>query len=322
MPHRWSLRCTTPELVMPAPVDPDGRLGPTPREARRVTWRRSSPGFYVPRDADRDVVEQRIPAEAMRLPPGGAVTGWAALRMAGGNFFDGTTDGRTQRDVDLVLPPPARLHAAPGIRVRRERLSPDEVVTRHGVPCTGTERALFDEIKWSVDVRAAVVPADMALSAQLTSRSALVAYVASRGGSRGAARARRVIDLAEDRVLSPQETPLRLIWMLDAGLPRPRCNWPVADASGRRIGRPDILSEEADVVGEYDGADHRERSRQADDVGKEDGYRNAGLECFRVVGRDLDDVGLVVHRMHGAVLRARRSTTPRGYLVRGDPGPL
>jgi hypothetical protein len=133
---------------------------------------------------------------------------------------------------------------------------------------------------------------------------------------------RRTWRLAEDRVLSPRETPVRLIWVLDAGLPRPRCNWPVANAAGRRIGGPDLLSEETDVVGEYDGADHRERSRHAQDVGKEDAYRNAGLECFRIVGRDLDDVGLVVHRMRAAVARAQRSTAPRTYLIRNDPGPL
>jgi hypothetical protein len=108
-----------------------------------------SPGFYLPREIDRDVVEQRILEEAMRLPPGGAVTCWAALRMAGGNFFDGTQD-----------------------------------------------------------------------------------------------------------------------------------------------------------------------------VGKEDAYRNPGLECFRIVGRDLDDVGLVVDRMGAAVARAQRSTTPRTNHIRNDPGPL
>lgn len=107
---------------------------------------------------------------------------------------------------------------------------------------------------------------------------------------------RAALELAEDRVLSPQETVPRLIWMLDAGLPRPRCNWPVGDGRGRRIGKPDLLCEEVDVAGEYDGADHRAAERQADDVSKEDRYRNAGLEAFRLVGRDLASVDRVVSR--------------------------
>jgi hypothetical protein len=133
---------------------------------------------------------------------------------------------------------------------------------------------------------------------------------------------RAALELAEDRVLSPQETVPRLIWILDAGLPLPRCNWPVADGRGRRIGKPDLLCEEVDVAGEYDGADHRSAESQADDVSKEDRYRNAGLEAFRLVGRDLASVERVVRRMRSAVARARASTMPRTYVLAVDPPPV
>jgi hypothetical protein len=96
----------------------------------------------------------------------------------------------------------------------------------------------------------------------------------------------------------------------------------VADLRGRRVGKPDLLSDELGVIGEYDGADHRESSRHADDVGKEEAYRNLGLECFRVVGRDLQEVGLVVRRMAGAVERARAADRPRLWTLRRRPGPL
>jgi very-short-patch-repair endonuclease len=96
----------------------------------------------------------------------------------------------------------------------------------------------------------------------------------------------------------------------------------VADERGRRIGKPDLLCEELAVVGEYDGADHREARRQADDVAKEDDFRNVGLECFRVVGRDIDDVSLVVRRMRGAVQRAAEAGRPSRWTIRKNPGPL
>lgn len=276
----------------------------------------------MPTTADRGIVEQRILEEAMRLPDGGAVSGWAALRLAGGNFFDGTEDGRRERPVDLVVPPPRRLREVSGIRVHRARIGPDDIVVRHGIPCALPARAAFDEVLWRGELRGGVGALDMALSAQLVDRSQLEAQIGARARERGAALVRAALMLAEDRVLSPQETVMRLVWVLDARLPRPRCNWPVANARGRRIGKPDLLCEEVDVVGEYDGADHRDAARQADDVGKEDRYRNAGLEACRVVGRDLADVGRVVARMHAAVARARASTVPRGYLLATDPPPV
>ncbi|WP_457109696.1 hypothetical protein [Marmoricola sp. URHA0025 HA25] len=122
--------------------------------------------------------------------------------------------------------------------------------------------------------------------------------------------------------MSPNETRLRLIWRLDAGLPPPRCNWPVADDDGSFIGRPDLLSEDLAVVGEYDGAEHRTRDRHRVDVRRDDLFRRCGLEPFRVVGADLDDVALVVDRIRAAVRRAADSATPRTWRIRRDPGPV
>jgi hypothetical protein len=273
-------------------------------------------------DADRSVVEQRVLEEAQRLPPGGVVSGWAALRLAGGNFFDGTVDGTTERPVDLVAPAGAHLRATPGIRRHHERLGAAEIVLRHGVPCAIAERALFDEIKWTEDLRAAVAAADMALSAGLVTFASMRAHRVSRAGERGVGGVRRVLDLAEDRVRSPPETDLRLIWVLDAGLPRPLCNWPIADASGRRLGKPDLLCTVTGVAGEYDGRDHLERSARAVDLAREQEFRNTGLELFRVVGSDIRDRRLVVRRMRDAVARAAAGQAPRTWLIRSHPGPL
>ncbi len=49
---------------------------------------------------------------------------------------------------------------------------------------------------------------------------------------------------------------MRMIWVVDAGLPRPLCNMPIFDRHGRHIGTPDLLDPVAGVVGEYDGALH------------------------------------------------------------------
>lgn len=322
MGDSWRPRCQPPsDLVRPVPVDPTGVRGPTAGQARGPFWRRSSPRLYVPASVDATVVEQRILEESMRLPEGGAVTGWAALRLAGAGFFDGlAADGRTTLDVPLVLPPGRDIRRAPGFRVTRERLPESETTIVGGTRCTVPLRAVFDEARRAPSVRTAAVVIDMAAVSGLIRLTELDGYLA--GKSRWTGVHLVTTALADERGLSPRETQMRLIWVLDAGLPRPRCNWPVADGEGRSIGRPDLLCEELAVVGEFDGADHRSRRQHRADVRREDLFRRAGLECFTLVGADLDDVASVVERMHATVERARRSGVPRTWRTRRHPGGL
>lgn len=259
----------------------------------------------------------------MRLPADGAVGGWAALRLAGGGFFDGLgPDGSTPRPVPLVVSAGRNLRGAPAVVVVRERLEPGEVEIRHGVRCVTPMRAAFDEARRAPSLREAVVVIDMAASAGIITLAGLEAFVAGRSGWRNASQVRAALPLASDRSRSPAESRMRLIWVLDAGYPVPLCNWPIADREGRRLGRPDLLCEPLAVVGEFDGAGHRDADEQRVDVAKEGDYRNVGLESFRVVGKDLDDVALVVSRMHDAVRRAREAGRQRRWLRRTDPGPL
>lgn len=324
MAHKWSLRCPEPTgLVLPVKVDPTGTTGPTPGQARGPAWRRTSPGCYVPAGTDGAVVEQRILEASMRLPVGGAVGGWAALRLARGGFFDGLEpDGVTPKAVPLLVPAGRNLRRGPGIVVVRERLDPEEVVVRHGIPCVTALRAVFDEARRAPDLREAVVVIDMAASARLVTLADLAGYVRARTDWRNASQVRAALPLVSDRSRSPAETRMRLVWLLDAGYPFPLCNWPIADPDGRRLGRPDLLCEELAVVGEFDGAGHRDADEQRVDVAKEGAYRNVGLESFRVVGKDLDDIALVTARMDDAVRRAREAGRPRRWMRRTDPGPL
>jgi hypothetical protein len=317
----WRARADPPDVLSrPVPVDPSGKAGPTKRQARGPFWRRTSSRLYVPTTVDRGLVEQRILEEACRLPQTGAVTGWAALRLHGGRYFDGLAeDGATELPVPLVVPTGTPLRGTPGIEVHRERLGHGEVTVRQGVACTVPSRAAFDAARRAPDVRAAVVVLDMALAARIITAPAFGEYLATRVGWPGVRQVVAAAQLSDVRSRSPKETVLRLIWRLDAGCPPPRCNWPVADGAGTFIGSPDLLCEELAVVGEYDGAEHRSRNRQRDDVRRDDHFRRAGLEPFRIVGDDLRDVRLVVDRIRAAVARAAASGTPRTWRIKRVP---
>jgi len=318
MDHLWQPRCPPPRnLVAPVQVDPAGLLGPTPGQARGRSWRRTSPRHYVPATVDDRVVEQRILEQSVRLPPGGAVTGWAALRLAGGGFFDGLAgDGRTWLPVPLLLPPGTDIRRGAGFSVRRGPLPETDLQVLHAIPCTTPVRAVFDEMRSHQDLRRAVVALDMALAARLVSLKDLDHYLTSRARWPGLQAVRAATGLADPGSRSPQETHMRLVWVLDAGLPRPLCNPDLADQDGRFIGRPDLLCVRSGVVGEFDGAAHRGRDRHRVDVRREDLFRRAGLEVFTVVGADLRDTALVVDRMRAAVDRAREAGRPRRWLVR------
>ena len=260
-------------------------------------------------------VEQRILEQAQRLPPDGAVGGWASLRLHGVAYAGGP-----DLPVPLVVPPPRRLRPLPGGSVHREALSPAEVVRRHGVPCVEPVRASFDEAARAIDLRAAVILLDMVLAARVTTRQSLASY-AARARRPGTWQVRDALHHVDGRSLSPAESWLRTVWLFDAGLPRPLCNWPVLDADGRFLGRADLLCPELATRGEYDGAEHRRADRRAIDLDRSDRFAAVGLESFTVVGRDRHDVAKVVARMHATVERARTSQRPRTWRLATDPGP-
>ena len=97
---------------------------------------------------------------------------------------------------------------------------------------------------------------------------------------------------------------MRLVMVLDAGLPPPMCNVPVFDRNERLLGIPDVFDPVAGMVGEYNGSDHKELDRRRADNAREEGFRGVGLEYFDLVEGDLRDRPQVVRRMQQTRARA------------------
>lgn len=284
--------------MRPVPLDPHGLAGPTRGQARGPGWRSPSFGWHVPASVDGSLPEQRILEQSVRLPPGGAVTGWASLRLHGGNFFDGlAADGRTRLPVPLVVPPSSKIRCDDAGTVSREPLTSSDVRFVQGIACTDVLRATFDEMRRVRDLREAVVVVDMAMAALLVSIRRMAAYVAARTSWRRASLVLSALDLASEHSRSPNETRTRLIWLLEAGFPPPQVNRSVWDRGGRLLGVADLLDEAAGVVGEFDGADHRRARRHSADLRRQELMERAGLEVFRVAGPDLAEPAMVASRM-------------------------
>ena len=251
-------------------------------------------------------VEQRIVEHAMRLPSAGAVTGWASLRWRGAAYFDGVDLSGADLPVPLLLGGAgANLRPVAGSTVSKEQFPPSELELVDGLRCSSVARATFDEVRRVHSEREGVVVIEMAVAAGLLTVSDLAAYVETRYAWEGVPRVRKSLALAIDDSRSPQETRMRLVWLLDAGLPPPLCNQPVFDGRGQLLGYPDLLDPVAGVVGEYDGADHLRRDRRRRDIQREQRFRDHGLEYFSAVRGDLRDRDLVARRMLRARARAR-----------------
>jgi hypothetical protein len=100
---------------------------------------------------------------------------------------------------------------------------------------------------------------------------------------------RRALDLADAAARSPWESRLRVFYVTVAGLPRPRVNVPVFDWDERLLGIADLLDEDAGLVTEFDGQDHRERRQHRDDNDREEHFEDAGLVVVRADSLDMRD---------------------------------
>jgi hypothetical protein len=264
-----------------------------------VAW-----GLYVPAETDSDVVEQRIVEAAARLPAHSAVSAWASLRWRGATFFDGLGDGgRTRLPVPLLVG--GNIRPDPRVVVSHEQLPPSEIEWVAGVPVTIVERAVFDEMRRTGSVRRAVEVIDMAIAAELTDLERVAEYIAIRPAWTGVPMTRLALPLASADSRSPQETRMRLTWVLNAGLPTPVCNQPVFDLDGRLLGIPDLFDPVAGLVGEYDGADHLAEDRRARDAVREERFRDHGLEYVALVRGDLGRPAQAAHRILAARARAK-----------------
>lgn len=101
--------------------------------------------------------------------------------------------------------------------------------------------------------------------APLATRHELGAAVAARAGRRGIRRLIAALELVRYGPLSRMETLTRLL-MLRGGLPEPALNHTIVDAAGQVVAMVDLALPERRVAIEYQGDDHREKSRFRRDI--------------------------------------------------------
>jgi len=296
-----------PGLQVPRRIDSSGRSGPTTAQARGPHWHRVGKNSYRPTAEDAPA-EQRIFDAVGQLPGGGAITGWASLRVHGAAYFDGRSVGRdgtrVSRPVLLVAGRRSGHRSADGVLFSYEPLPEDEVVLVHGLRVTTPLRALFDELRARPDPRAALVAVEMAMAARVVRLEQMKAYAEEHRQWRRSLAAIAVLERARFGARSPKEVELRDLCERSTDLPALGINMQLFDLRENFLLEADLFGAERGLVIEYDGAEHGASGRRARDAERAELCARHGLGHTTIVGPDLARPALVVDRVQAAWARA------------------
>jgi hypothetical protein len=306
-----------PGLVVPVRREAWGRAGPTKAQVAGPGWRRTSRGFYVPSQISNDSVEQRILEASVLVPDACGITGWAALRWQGGRWFDGTAADGDRRAVTIAISThDIRPQPTHGIGVSGEGLWRRMAIDHDGVRITRAVWSVSYEMRYAPSWRQAVVVMDMAAYNDLVSIEEQAEFFTHQNGWTGIPQGRKALDFADENSWSPQEVGMRLVWEVDAGLPRPLCNQPIFDLHGRHLGTPDLLDFETGLMGEYDGSGHLLRGQRAVDVPRAELLRSHDLESVIMMADDFAHLDRYLERLHRArATAARRQPARRTWTI-------
>jgi very-short-patch-repair endonuclease len=183
----------------------------------------------------------------------GALGGWSAAELLGASCGPGDAPAEVITSV--------RRRGQPGLRVRRDRLPPDEITTVGGIAVTTPERTAYDLSRQESLVEA-VVAVDALARVQQFDPGVLRALGRRHLGARGSCRLAEVLRLADQRSGSPMETRIRLA-VVGAGLPVPVLQHQVGPYF------LDLAYPAIRLAIEYDGRDHLTQERALRDLDRQ-----------------------------------------------------
>lgn len=215
--------------------------------------------------------------------------------------------------VHVLRPPPARGNGSSRLHVHIARVAEGDRTLVNGVPVTTVTRTVVDVAR-SAPFEPAVVIADAALRARLTSTERLRECLARMGTVPGVRAAARVLDFADGLSESVGESRSRVL-MHRLALPAPDLQVRVLNGKGAEIGRCDFGWEQHRTIGEFDGRIKygrllRPGQHPGDAVfaekRREDTLRDHSWEVARWTWDDLRRPPLVAARIRRAFARGRR----------------
>ncbi|BBY02332.1 hypothetical protein MSEO_28310 [Mycobacterium seoulense] len=265
--------------------------GSLTRGQLRWRYRRIHRDVYLPKNAPRSL-RDNIRAAWLWSGRRATIAGRAAAALHGAKWVDDFAP------IEIIGP---FNHPPPGIIVRRESISAEDVVNLDGLPVTNPTRTAFD-LGRHLPRSLAVTHLDALAAATGLTSADVAALIGRNKGARGVRQCRTALSLMDGGAQSPKESWLRLV-LIDAGLPRPTTQIRVTD--GRMVAYLDMGWEEPMVAMEYDGEQHRtDRGQYVKDIRRAEMVGSLGWTMIRVINEDRPTV--IVQRAREAL--ARRSS--------------
>lgn len=250
-----------------------------------VTWarvrgpdfRRLFPDVYLPADLPPTLLNRSRGAHLL-IAGRGALAGCSAAELLGAQI--------ASRDADAeIMVPGGDCREHPGLRVHRDQLGDDEIVTASGLVVTSALRTAYDLARWSPLVEG-VVAADALGRIGRFGPDALLQCSDRYPRARWRKRVGMVADLMDPRAGSAMETRSRLLLVL-RGLPRPELQYQVLDELGAHVALLDMAYPEDRVGMEFDGRYHQEGAAFRADLARHNRLVALGWRVLRASSADV-----------------------------------
>lgn len=268
------------DLVAPRPsavrLRDANAFGLSRAKLRGRSWSRASHGVYVA-SADRTssplftAVRAILPAEGM------------AAHLTAATLYEFWLPELPDWLPQLaVLAPGVDRPERDGLYVFRSRAGLPSPIVVDGIACVPPEVCL-GQLAEDLSTLDLVVAIDGALHAELCSVEDIERQIRSR--QRGLPRLRRALALCDERSESAWETVLRLLHVAGGIAVEPQ--YLVRDSAGTIFARADLRIRGTRRLPEYDGAEHRTRLRQQEDLARDKALSRLGYERYGYIAKEI-----------------------------------
>jgi hypothetical protein len=284
-----------------------------PRKELRRFYRPIFRGVYVPKGA-KPTLDDRCIGAWLATDRTGAIAGVAASALHGADWVDAS------EPIEILTDDRRR---QPGLIVRRDRVSDDEVGSVADLPITSPARTAFDLGRHQKRY-AALGRLDALMRAEPFSAYDVADLIARYGPVRGVRQLRELLPLVDAGAASLKESWLRLLF-IDNGFPIPETQIPVLDDDGEPFAFLDMGWRNIKLAVEYDGDQHRTDRRQyVKDHRRLPKIGKRGWEVIRVIAEDppadiLERTGQAFVRRGGAEIYEMPEFT-RTFGPKGEVG--
>ena len=260
-----------------------------PRHELRRWYRPMFRGVYIPKRATPSLADRTLGAW-LTSDRAGVIAGVAASALHGARWVDDT------ESIEILVNDRRR---QPGLVIRMDRVTDDEITVVNDLPVTTLARTAFDLGRYQKRF-AAIARLDALMRAAPFSADEVSMLMRRYGPVRGVRQLRELLPLVDPGAASPRESRLRLL-LIDNGFPIPETQIPVYDGY-EPFAFLDMGWRHIQLAVEYDGDQHRtDRPQYVKDQRRLPKIAKRGYEVIRVIAEDRDSEVLV--RVYEAWLR-------------------